>query len=48
MKHEEQEATIRMFGIEIGPIGREYVKAAATYILSIITVYILLILMGLL
>jgi hypothetical protein len=48
MKREEKEATIRMLGIEIGPIGREYVKMAATYIVSIITVYMLLILMGLL
>ena len=47
MRHEEKEATIRMFGIEIGPIGREYVKMAATYIGSIATGYILLILMGL-
>jgi hypothetical protein len=45
--HGKTEAT-KMFGIVMGPEGKEYAKMAATYIVSIIMAYILFILMGLL
>lgn len=45
--HGKMEA-IEMFGIVMGPEGKEYAKMAATYTISIIIAYILFILMGLL
>ena len=47
MKQEKTEA-IKMFGIILGPEGKEYAKMAVTYTVSVIIGYILLILAGLL